>query len=135
MAHSGGDDFLSFSGKETHPFLAAAQPMRSTGSGRREHRMSELLRPVTSLPAGTSVARYIAAKAVGGGDLFRELAFAERSPRHTHVVETLKLATKASVPAGSTTDASWAAPLSAYAISSEALVIMRGMSILGALES
>ncbi len=40
--------------------------------------MSELLRPVTSLPAGTSVARYIAAKAVGGGDLFRELAFAER---------------------------------------------------------
>jgi HK97 family phage major capsid protein len=96
--------------------------------------MSVLTRPVSINPAGTSVSRYIIAKGLGGGDRYRELMTAEKWLDTPQVKATLELQTKAAVPAGSTTDATWAGPLAPYGIASEALTIMRGLSILGALE-
>ena len=92
-------------------------------------------RPVSILPTGTSVSRFIIAKALGRGDMWSELQIAERWLDCPQVKATLELRTKAAVAAGSTTDATWAAPLSAYGIAAEAITIMRGMLILGALES
>jgi HK97 family phage major capsid protein len=89
---------------------------------------------VSALPSGTAFARYLQAKALGHGSLGTELEIAKRWTDTPQVFEALQLQTKAAVPAGSTTDATWAGPLSAYNIAGEALTIMRGMSILGALE-
>jgi HK97 family phage major capsid protein len=96
--------------------------------------MPEPYRVVSALPTGTAVSRYITAKALGGGDFWTELQTAEKWKDTPQVKATLELQTKAAVPAGSTTDSTWAAPLSAYGIAAEAITIMRGMSILGALE-
>src|SRR5688572_22839600 len=97
--------------------------------------MPEPYRVVSALPTGTSVSRYIIAKALGRGDYYTELRIAEQWRDCPQVKATLELHTKAAVPAGSTTDATWAGPLSIHGISQEAITIMRGMSILGALES
>jgi hypothetical protein len=97
--------------------------------------MSVLTRPVSILPTGTAVSRYIIAKALGRGDRYRELQTAERWLDTPHVKATLELYEKSAVASGSTTDSTWAASLSAYGIAAEALTIMRGLSILGALES
>src|SRR6187549_3734662 len=92
---------------------------------------------VSSLPTGTAVSRYIIAKALGRGDLYAERMIAERWTDTPQVAATLNvpLGVKAAVAAGSTTDATWAGPLAPHGIAAEALTIMRGMSILGALES
>jgi HK97 family phage major capsid protein len=97
--------------------------------------MPEPYRVVSCLPTGTAVSRYISAKALGGGDRYRELTIAAQWLDSPQVKATLELHEKAAVAAGSTTDATWAGPLAPYGIASEALTIMRGMSILGALES
>jgi HK97 family phage major capsid protein len=97
--------------------------------------MPEPYRVVSANPAGTAVSRYIIAKALGGGDRYRELMVAEKWLDTPTVMASLELQTKAAVAAGSTTDATWAGPLAPYGIASEALTIMRGLSILGALES
>jgi HK97 family phage major capsid protein len=44
------------------------------------------------------------------------------------------LLTKSAVAAGTTTDATWAGPLALYDVASEALQLLRGASIIGALE-
>lgn len=93
-----------------------------------------LTRPVSILPQGTAVSRYISALALGGGDRYRELTVADQWRDTPQVKASLELRTKAAVAAGSTTDATWAGPLGPYQIASEAITIMRGMSILGALE-
>ena len=97
--------------------------------------MEMATRVVSALPAGTAVSRYIIAKALGRGDSFTEKMVAERWKDTPQVAATLSLHTKAAVPAGSTTDATWAGPLAVHGISQEALTLMRGMSILGALDS
>ena len=97
--------------------------------------MAEPYRVVSALPIGTAVSRFITAKAIGGGDYWTELQTAEQWRDCPQVKATLELHTKAAVPAGSTTDSTWAGPLSAYGVAQEAITIMRGMSILGALES
>jgi HK97 family phage major capsid protein len=96
--------------------------------------MSVLTRPVSILPAGTAVSRYISALAIGRGDRYRELTVADQWLDTPQVKATLEWRMKAAVPAGSTTDAAWASPLSPYGIMAEAITILRGMSILGALE-
>ena len=97
--------------------------------------MPEPYRVVSALPTGTALSRYIRVKALGRGDTYTELMIAEPMRDTPQVKASLELQTKAAVPAGSTTDSTWAGPLSQYGIATEALTIMRGMSILGALES
>ena len=65
--------------------------------------------------------------------MWTELQIAERWRDTPQVMASLKRR-KRPWPAGSTTDATWAGPLAPYGIAAEALTIMRGMSILGALE-
>jgi HK97 family phage major capsid protein len=96
--------------------------------------MSVATRPVSILPAGTAVSRFITAKALGRGDLWTELQIAEKWLDVPQVRATLELRTKSAVASGSTTDSTWAAPLSAYGIAAEAITIMRGLSIFGALQ-
>ena len=96
--------------------------------------MSEPYRVVSALPVGTSISRYIIAKARGGGDRYTELMLAEKWTDTPHVKASLELQGKAAVPSGSTTDSSWPGPLAPYKLADEALTIMRSLSILGALE-
>jgi HK97 family phage major capsid protein len=97
--------------------------------------MSEpFTRVVSALPTGTATARYIQAIAAGRDDFYAAVQMADRWKDTPQVKPTLEWTTKAAVASGCTTDATWAAPLSQYGISSEAITIMRGMSIFGALE-
>lgn len=96
--------------------------------------MSEPTRVVSALPPGTAVSRYLIALVFGDGDRYRELNAADYWRDTPQVKASLELRLKAAVASGSTTDATWAGPLAPYGIASEALTIMRGLSILGALE-
>ena len=49
--------------------------------------------------------------------------------------KTFELYTKAAVAPGTTSDATWAGPLATYGVASELLQLIRGRSILGALDS
>ena len=97
--------------------------------------MPEPYRVVSALPTGTAVARFIATKALGRGDHYAEVMLAEQWPDTPQVAETIRLYGKAAVPAGSTTDATWAGPLAAHGLAQEGITIQRGMTITGALES
>jgi HK97 family phage major capsid protein len=92
-------------------------------------------RPVSILPTGTAFSRFIMVKAAARGDVYTELTLAEKFKDSPTVYATLELQTKAAVAAGTTTDATWAGPLVVYGIASEALQLLRGASIIGALES
>jgi HK97 family phage major capsid protein len=70
----------------------------------------------------------------GNGDMYTELMLAEKFKDSPQVHATLELRTKSAVAAGTTTDATWAGPLAQYGIAGEALALLRGASIIGALE-
>ena len=97
--------------------------------------MSEPYRVVSALPTGTAFARYLMVKAAAQGDVYTELALADKFKDSPTVHATVELQTKAAVAAGTTTDATWAGPLAVYGIAGEALALLRGASIIGALES
>ena len=75
----------------------------------------------------------IIALASSRGDHMAASMLAETWVDCPQVKATLDLLSKSAVPAGSTTDAVWAGPLAPY-FAAEALTIMRGRMILGALE-
>jgi hypothetical protein len=89
---------------------------------------------VSLLPQGTALSRFITALAVGGGDRYRELQVAEQWLDTPQVKATLELSTKAAVAPGDTSTGTWALASAQYGIASEALQLLRGLSILGALE-
>jgi HK97 family phage major capsid protein len=91
-------------------------------------------RVVSALPTGTAFARYLMVKAAGKGDLYTELMLAEKFKDSPTVHATLELQMKSAVAAASTSDATWAGPLSLYGIAGEALQLLRGVSIIGQLE-
>jgi HK97 family phage major capsid protein len=72
---------------------------------------------------------------LGGGHVGAALEVSRQWRDTPHVTAALEgLSTKAAASAGTTTDATWAGPLAGYGIASEALTLLRGVSILGALE-
>lgn len=91
-------------------------------------------RVVSILPAGTAFSRFVMIKALARGDSLHELHLAEHFKDSPTVTATLELQTKAAVSAATTTDATFAGPLAAYGIAGEALTLLRGASIIGALE-
>ena len=98
--------------------------------------MPELYRQVSALPRGTSLARFIIAKALGHGDLYTELSIAEQWRDTPQVKASLELPhTKAAIPPGLVTDATWAGPLSIHGVAPEAITIERSRSIRGAVEA
>jgi HK97 family phage major capsid protein len=92
-------------------------------------------RVVSALPTGTALSRYLMVLGAGRNDMWTELTLAEKFTDSPQVHATLELRTKAAVAAGTTTDATWAGPLAVYGIAQEALTLLRGASIIGALES
>jgi HK97 family phage major capsid protein len=93
---------------------------------------AEHYRPVSILPTGTGVARFIQAIAIGDQWAAEEKAAAWRDT--PHIAEALRWHTKSAIAPGMTTDSTWAGPLAQFGIASEAVTLMRGMSILGSLE-
>jgi hypothetical protein len=92
-------------------------------------------KPVSLLPTGTAVSRYLMALGLGGGSLADAVEISRQWRNTPHVTAALEgLSTKAAVSSGTTTDATWAGPLAGYGIASEALTLLRGASIVGALE-
>jgi HK97 family phage major capsid protein len=100
----------------------------------QEHLMPEPYRVVSALPTGTAFARFLMVKATARGDTLRELQIAERFKDSPTVHATLELITKAAVSPATTTDGTWAGPLAQYGVAGEALQLLRGASIIGALE-
>lgn len=97
--------------------------------------MPEPYRVVSVLPTGTAFSRYLMCLGASRGDSLAARMMAERFKDTPTVTATLELTTKAAVAAGTTTDATFAGPLAVYGIAGEALSLLRGTSILGALES
>lgn len=99
--------------------------------------MPEPVRVMSALPPGTAFSRYCMVLGAGNGDGYTELMLADGLElRGTPQVKaTLEWRTKATIAAGTTTDATWAGPLAPYGIAAEALTLIRGRSILGQLES
>jgi hypothetical protein len=92
-------------------------------------------RVVSALSAGTAFSRFLMVKAAARGDVMQELQLAERFKDSPTVYATVDLMTKSAIAPALTTDATWAAPLAAYGVAGEALQLLRGASIIGALES
>jgi hypothetical protein len=98
-------------------------------------RMAVATVPVSMLPKGTAFARFVMALGKSPRSIMGAKAIAERWRDTPQVSATLDAwTTKALVPPGATTDASWAAPISQFGIGAEALTILRGLSILGQVE-
>jgi HK97 family phage major capsid protein len=91
-------------------------------------------RRVSSLPDGTAFSRFVMALAAANGSYSNARFLSEKFIDSPQVGATFDLLTKAAVPAGSTSDASFAGPLAMHGISREALQLVRGKSIIGALE-
>jgi HK97 family phage major capsid protein len=90
---------------------------------------------VSSLPDGTALSRYLMVLGESRGDSHRALLLAEQWPTTPTVKATFDLAIKGAVAPGTTSDATFAGPLAVHGIGGEALQLLRGSSILGALES
>jgi hypothetical protein len=90
--------------------------------------------PVSILARGTALSRYLIVKGLGGLRAIDPDASVWRST--PQVLECIReeYYTKAAVPPGTSVDAVWAAPLSTYGIASEALALLRDISIIGQLE-
>jgi len=94
-------------------------------------------RVVSALPAGTGLSRFLIAKGLGR-DLLGSLEISKAWRDSPQVLATLEaeldVLGKAAVPPGTTSDATFAAPLASYGIATEVLTLLRGASILGQLE-
>ncbi|MBA2305735.1 MAG: hypothetical protein H0W08_24310, partial [Acidobacteria bacterium] len=90
-------------------------------------------RLVSSLPTGTSLSRFIMAKAMARGDSMAAQMISEGWVDVPTVRATLALEAKASISPATTTDATFAGPLASYGLAAEALQLERGISIVGQL--
>ncbi len=97
--------------------------------------MSMPNRVVSCLPVGTAFSRYVMTLGAARGDAMSAIVIAERFKDSPQISATLDLQAKAAVSAGTTTDATFAGPLATYGVAGEALALLRGTSILGALEN
>jgi HK97 family phage major capsid protein len=96
---------------------------------------SVVTRPISLTERGTSLARLIMALGNSRGDMYRAELAASGWKDTPEVLATLQSwRAKAAVPSGSTSDATFAGPLSLHGIGQEAITLMRGMSVIGALE-
>lgn len=97
-----------------------------------EYRDNAIIRVERSLPKGTAFTRYAIALARSKGNLMQAVEIAKSWHESTPEVETVL---KAAVAAGTTTDATWAAPLVEYQnMSSEFIELLRPQTILGRIQ-
>jgi HK97 family phage major capsid protein len=91
-------------------------------------------RVVDRLPLGTNLSRFIHAHLAGRGSDYRAMLVAKEWTDTPLVHRTFEWLVKAAVAPGTTTDAAWAGPLIQTGLATEALNLLRGVSILGQLE-
>lgn len=93
-------------------------------------------RPISSLPAGTALSRYLHAITATRGDLLaaRAVAAEWRNTPQVYTALDLQVSGKSATAAGSTSDATWAKPLVTSGIAAEAITLLRGISIVSQLE-
>src|SRR5688572_2039504 len=93
-------------------------------------------RVVSMLPTGTPLSRFLMVLGESRGDAHKAMSLSEGLRDTPTVHATFEaLYTKAAVAVGSATDATFAGPLAMYGIANELLALIRGRSIIGALES
>ena len=126
-------DFLSHLPEFRSPSLPPA-PLPPAKINRMNTSPTIPTRVVSALPDGTALARYCMTLGESRGDTHRALLIAERWRDSPTVRATIELITKAAVAPGTTSDATWAGPLAEHGIAGEALQLLRGSSVLGALE-
>ena len=122
---------------ETFPFLTRDRAGRDDGRQRYSVMSLTATRPVSILPAGTAFTRYLMVRSIqekyGTKAGLDEAARLTNTPQVYATLEA-ELQGKAAVAAGLTSDATFAGPLAMYGIAQEALQLIRGASIIGALE-
>lgn len=97
-----------------------------------EFRDNAIIRVERNLPKGTAFTRYAIALARSKGNLMQAAEIAKSWHDSTPEVETVL---KAAVAAGTTTDATWAAPLVEYqTMASEFIELLRPQTILGRMQ-
>ena len=94
-------------------------------------------RVVSALPTGTALSRFLMVLGEARGDAWKAISLAAhlKDTPQVHATIEAMYAVKAAVAPATTTDSSFAAPLAQYGIGNELLALIRGRSILGALES
>ena len=97
--------------------------------------MPEPYRVVSALPSGTAFSRFVMVKAAAAGDVYTELALAERFKDSPTVHATIDLQTKAASAFRDDDRRHVGRTARVYGIAAEALALVRGASIIGALES
>jgi len=88
-------------------------------------------RSLTRLPEGTALSRFITALGADPGETLAKAAAWKDTPQ---VYECFQLYVKAGLTPASISDSTWAGALVETGIASEALTILRGLSVVGALE-
>jgi capsid protein len=104
-------------------------------AGEESSRMSDpATRLVQPLPAGTGFSRFLRCLVAGRGSLADSLELAETMRSTPQVKAAFEYMTKAAQSAGTTTDPAWLGPLATTGLATEALSLLRGLSIVGALD-
>jgi len=99
--------------------------------------MTPATRAVELVPLGTSVSRYLMAKALSNGQIHQAVEIARQwrdTPQVAACFEA-QLETKAAVAPGTTYDPAYASPLVQYGIAGDVLTLLRGVSIFSQLEA
>src|SRR4029453_2053567 len=98
--------------------------------------MADLVtRPISAVPAGTAVARFLGALTESHGNVAHAQAIAEVRMRTTPgVAVALEYLQKSVNAPGTTTDAAWAGPLVVSGLAADAVAVLRGVSLVGTLE-
>ena len=91
-------------------------------------------RTISALPAAAGFSRFVKCLARGRGDPAWSRSLAESMRDTPQVAAAFELQTKAATAPGTSTDATWAGPLTASGISADVLQVLRTFSIVGALE-
>lgn len=109
---------------------AAAVPVNGqTQKAGSESRGGHVISVKSNLPPGTGFTRYVMALAAAKGSRLEAMQFAKRWERDSPEVG---MVLKAAVDAGTTTDATWAAPLVVYNnMASEFIELLRESTIIG----
>lgn len=107
----------------------AAQPVNGSDPKKAAESRGGVISVKSNLPPGTAFTRYAMALAASRGSRFEAAEYAKKWERDTPEVA---MVLKAAVDAGTTTDATWAAPLVVYQnIASEFIELLRPATIIG----
>lgn len=126
------DDHLKRLRDHEATIVAKAMPINAANVNSQEagsNARAGIISVKANVPKGTAFVRYVKTLAAAGGNL---MLAAEMSKRYDDTTPEVGLVLKAAVAAGTTTDATWAAPLVPYQImQNEFIELLRPQTIIG----